>query len=164
MLVVGILPLTGDAIAVDDACSLLTQDQVSAVLGISVGAGQHIVPSNPKMCGWAVPGGPILTAKKVVLIINTTTAFTRGKTPITGITMTPVNDIGDDAYYVTASGPGTTLNVKKGSAAFSISVKGTGFSVEQVKQMEKTLAQDVLTKLGSATEGSSPGHRRGGAL
>lgn len=147
ILVVGNSPLTGDATAANDACSLLTQAQVGAVLGVSVGAGKLIAVTNPRMCGWSVPGSPNLSGKKVVLTISTMTAFTQGKTPIPGITKTPVSGIGDDAYYVTASGLGTTLNVRKESAAFSISVKGSGFSVEQIKAMEKTLAKEVLTNL-----------------
>jgi len=136
----------GGGTPANDACSLLTQAQVSAVLGVAVGAGQRVVPNGPKMCGWSEAGGSTLTRKKVVFTISNTNAFTRGKTPFTGITKTPVSGIGDDAYYVTASGLGTTLNVKKGNAAFSISVHGSGFSVDQIKAMEKTLAQHVLAR------------------
>jgi hypothetical protein len=129
----------------DDACSLLTQAQVSAVLGISVEPGQRVIPNSPKMCGWAGPGGPTIDGKKVTLTISTPEKFDRGKTPFQGITKTPVSGIGDDAYYVTAGGFGTTLNVKKGSASFSISVGG--FPIDQVKAKEKILAQDALAKL-----------------
>jgi hypothetical protein len=146
LLVVGISPLMGDAVATD-SCSLLTQAQVSTVLGVPVGAGKLLSLDNPRTCGWSVPGGPTLTDKKVVLTITTMTRFTQGKTPIPGIAKTPVSGIGDDAYYVTTSGLGTTLNVRKESAAFSISVKGGGFTVGQIKAKEKTLAQTVLTTL-----------------
>ncbi len=146
ILVVGISQFMGDAVA-GDACSLLTQAQVSTVLGVPVGAGKLISMNNPRMCGWSVPGGPTLTDKKVVLTISTMTAFTRGKIPIPRVAKTPVSGIGDEAYYVTASGLGTTLNFRKESAAFSISVKGSGFSVEQIKEKEKTLAQTILANL-----------------
>ena len=36
-----------------DACSLLTEARVSAVLGVAVGAGQHIVATNSTICGWS---------------------------------------------------------------------------------------------------------------
>ncbi len=39
-----------------DACSLLTSAQVSAVLGLSVGNGQHLPAKNPKVCGWNAQG------------------------------------------------------------------------------------------------------------
>jgi hypothetical protein len=41
-----------------DAGSLLTQAQISAELGVSVEAGDHVVASAPGLCGWAPPGGP----------------------------------------------------------------------------------------------------------
>jgi len=133
--------------AAGDACSLLTQDQVSTVLGVPVGAGKLISLNNPRMCGWSVPGGSTLTAKSVVLTISTMKSFAQGKTPIPGVTKSHISGVGDEAYYVTSAGLGTTLNVRKESTAFSISVKGSGFSVEQIKAKEKTLAQTILTSL-----------------
>jgi hypothetical protein len=41
----------------DDACSLLTQAQVSAALGVSVGAGSYESPTFKKTCRWTVAGG-----------------------------------------------------------------------------------------------------------
>ncbi len=146
ILSVGIPPLTGDAMGAD-ACAFLTRDQVSTVLGVPVGAGKLVSLSDPHVCEWSVPGGPTLTAKKVVLTIITMRAFSQGKTPIPGITKTPVRRIGDAAYYVTASDLGTTLNFRKERAAFSVTVKGGGFSTEQIKEKEKTLAQTILANL-----------------
>ncbi len=142
--VAGISPLMGDAIAAD-ACSFLTRDEVSTVLGVPAGGGKLVSLSDPHVCEWSVPGGPTLTAKKVVLTITTMRVFSQGKIPVPGIIKTPVSRIGDAAYFVTASDLGTTLNVRKESAAFSIRVQGSGFSVEQIKEMEKTLAQTLLT-------------------
>src|SRR5260370_37138309 len=39
----------------DDACSLLTQAQVSAALGASVGPGSYQGPPYKKTCTWTVP-------------------------------------------------------------------------------------------------------------
>lgn len=39
-----------------EACSLLTPAQVSAVLGVSVGAGEKLVPNNTALCGREVSG------------------------------------------------------------------------------------------------------------
>ncbi len=146
ILVAGISPLMGDAMAAD-ACSFLTRDQVSTVLGVPVGDGKLVSLSDPHVCEWSVPGGPTLTAKKVVLTITTMRAFSQGKTPIPGITKTPVSRLGDGAYYVTAPDLGTTLNFRKERAAFSVSVKGSGFSVDQIKEKEKTLGQTILVNL-----------------
>ena len=129
-----------------DACLLLTQAQISAELGVSVEAGEHVVASAPGLCGWAPPGGPAINGRKVVLNLKTTEAFNIGKTPIKGITKTPVSGIGDDAYYTTASGLGTTLSVIKGDVAFNIALHGD-FPVDQIKAKEKTLALQILSKL-----------------
>jgi hypothetical protein len=136
----------------DDACSLLTQAQVGAVLGVLVATGQRVTPASAMMCGWSVSGGPTIGGKKVVLDIfgpigklTPADRFTNGKTPVQGITKTPISGIGDDAYYITTPGLGTGLNVKKGSIAFQVRVYG--FSLDQIKAMEKTLAEDTLAKL-----------------
>lgn len=133
-----------------DACSLLTQAQVSAVLGVSVGAGEHLTGS--LLCGWSQPGDTNHSGKRVVLdnfgpIGSLTPAdrFTNGKTPVKGISKTPVSGVGDDAYYITTPGLGTGLNVKKGSSV--IQVRVYGFSQGQIEAMEKALAQDALAKL-----------------
>ena len=52
---------------------------------------------------------------------------------------------GDDAYFIDTPGFGLGLNVKTGSSAFQVKVYG--FSPEQIKAFEMTLAQDVLSKL-----------------
>jgi hypothetical protein len=67
------------------------------------------------------------------------------KTPILGIPKTPVRGVGDEAYFIDTPGFGMGLNVKKGSSAFQVKVYG--FSPEQIKSFEMTLAQDVLSKL-----------------
>jgi hypothetical protein len=147
---VGISPVAG--VTTSDACSLLARARVSAVLGVSVSAGQRIPPAGPEICGWSQPSDTNHTGKRVMLTVfgsmgklTPADRFANGKTPVQGITKTPVSGIGDDAYYITTPGFGTALNVKKGSSVFQIRVYG--FSVDQIKAVEKTLAQDVLGKI-----------------
>jgi hypothetical protein len=135
-----------------DGCSLLTPAQVSAVLGVSVGAGQHILPSSPAGCGWAQPSDSNHSGKRVVLDIwgpigklTPGERFTNGKKPVAGIPKTPISGVGDDAYYITTPGLGTGLNVKKGTSVFQVRVYG--FSLDQIKAMEKSLAQNAIAKL-----------------
>lgn len=132
------------AAASDDACSLLTADQVSKVLGVSVKNGERVVPNSPKMCGWAGPGGPS-NSRRVVTSIITPDMFNHEKTPLQGIVETQAPGLGDDAHYMTTPGFGTGLSVRKGNSAFKIRVYG--FSDDAVKQKEKELAQAALTKL-----------------
>jgi hypothetical protein len=128
-----------------DACSMFTASQVSAVLGIAVSDGQHPIASSLLLCGWAPAGGPRIDGKKLSVSLMTERAFEVGKTPMQGITKTPVSGVGDDAYYVTASGLGTGLSVKKGRSFVQIRVGG--FPTEKEKELEKALAVQMLTKL-----------------
>jgi hypothetical protein len=131
------------------ACSLLAQAKVAAVLGVPVGAGAPIMPSQPSQCSWALQGD---RTKRALLDILTPLGsrtpvdrFNTGKTPVNGITKTPVTGIGDDAYYTSTPGLGTALSVRKGTSAFLIRV--SGFPEDAMKAFEKTLALDVLAKL-----------------
>src|SRR5579872_5048663 len=133
----------------NDACSLLTQEQVTAVLGVSVGAGVKVVPNSSALCGWDVPGEKSFNRKRVVLNIYTQMGsltpvqrFNNAKTPIAGITKVPVTGVGDDAVFAVTPGFGTGLIFRKGDAAFDLRVYG--FPNDQAEIKEKALAQDVL--------------------
>jgi hypothetical protein len=134
-----------------DACSFLSQNRISAILGIAIDAGRNIGPSTA-LCGWGEPNDPSHSGKHVLLTIYRAVAkispverFENGKMPIQGIEKTAVSAIGDDAYYIDTPGFGVGLNVKKGNFAFQ--VKLFGFSPEMTKTLENSLAQEVLTKL-----------------
>ena len=135
-----------------DACSLLTTAEVSAVLGVSVGAGQKIVPNSTALCGWEVPGEKSMDRKRVVLSIYTQMGsrtpvqrFEAAKTPMQGITKEPVSGVGDDAIFATTPGLGSGLIFRKGDAAFDLRVYG--FPADQLKAKAKALAQDILARL-----------------
>jgi hypothetical protein len=135
-----------------DACSLLTSAEVSAVLGVPVGAGKKTLPTSTAICGWEVPGEKSMDRKRVVLSIYTQIGsrtpvqrFDAAKTPMKGITKEAVGGVGDDAIFATTPGFGTGLSFRKGDAAFDLRVYG--FPADQLKAKEKALAQDVLAKL-----------------
>jgi hypothetical protein len=126
----------------DDACSLLTQAQVSAALGASVGAGSYVTPTFKKTCTWTVAGG----AEYVTLMLEGLDAYQAGKVALTKtIVVTSVSGIGDDAYYL-AVGNNVGLIVKKGNVAFKVAVYDHS-PLEKKQAMEKTLAQQVVSKL-----------------
>lgn len=134
-----------------NACSFFTQTQMSAALGVAVDAGHHIGPGNA-LCGWNQPGDPSHTGKGALLTIYHTVGkltpverFENGKLPVQGIAKTPVAGIGDDAYYIDTPGLGVGLNVKKGTAVFQMRVYG--FSADETKSIESTLAQAILVGL-----------------
>ena len=133
---------SANAAPADDACSLLTQAQVSAALGASVGAGSYVTPTFKKTCTWTVAGG----AEYVTLMLEGLDAYQAGKlAPVKTIVVTSISGIGDDAYYL-AVGNNVGLIVKKGNVAFKIAVYGD-LPIEKKQAMEKTLAQHVVSKL-----------------
>ena len=128
-----------------DPCSLLTPDQVSAVLGSKVEPGKAV---GSKMCEWRLPNQPnSLNGKKAALILQDSRAFAYAKMPVNDstITKTPVTGVGDEAIQGTTAGKVTTLSVRKGDTAFTVHV--TGFPIDQAQAMEKTLALQILPKL-----------------
>lgn len=129
-----------------DACSLLTLAEVNKVVSPTLKAGEHPF-GGPLACGWTEAGGATITNNRVLLTVTSPERFDRAKAPVARITKAPLAGVGDDAYYITTPGYGTTLNVKKGSNAFGISVKGDKFSEDEDKAMEKVLAQDVLARI-----------------
>jgi hypothetical protein len=153
---IGILALTGSGAAYaappTDACSLLTAAQVSAVLGVSVSAGEKLVPGSAALCGWEVAGQHSMNRKRVVLSIYTQMGsltpierFNNAKFPIRGIKKEPVSGVGDDAIFATTPGFGTGLIFRKGDGAFDLRVYG--FPIDQVEAKEKKLADCVIQKL-----------------
>ena len=136
-----------------DACSLLTQTQVSSILGVPVNGGVRPsggLPTPELHCEWSQSAQGASNSKRVILDIfeavqNRSPAdrFENAKNAVRGVTQTPVSGVGDEAFY-NESRVNTILYVKKGSFVFQIIV--TGFSAEQIKDMEKALAQAVVAK------------------
>ena len=138
-------PLPSRSTQTGDACSLLSTAQVTAALGTNVEPGKPVIASNPRVCGWAPPGGPKIDGKKLTLTLMTLQSFENGKKPAEGIEKKPLSGVGDDAIYITTGGFGTGLNVKKGAGAFQLRVGG--FKKDQEMEIEKTLALEVLKKM-----------------
>lgn len=130
-----------DAATLTDACSLLTPAQVGAVLGVPIGQGERLVATSPKLCGF----GGAAADKRVVLTITTADVFDHEKHPFKGIQEEQATGLGDDAHYMTTPGFGTGLSVLKGGFVFKVRVYG--FPIDEVKQKERLLAQEVLSKL-----------------
>jgi hypothetical protein len=136
-----------NAATADDACSLLTQAQVGAVLGVAVGAGSYQSPTFKRTCTWNAASNAPKGTQYVTLIVEGPDAYLAGKKtgPMKANTIKSVSGIGNDAYYQTVSS-NVGLNVKKGNAAFKVAVYGD-LPIEKKQAMEKTLAQQVLSKL-----------------
>ena len=61
-----------------------------------------------------------------------------------GTTITPVANLGDAAFSSVVSGQGTSLNVERGSRAFTVAVSGSAYTPAQAQADEATLAGFVL--------------------
>ncbi len=138
-------PASPRAPAAADACTLLTAHQVSAVLGIAVGEGEHIVPDSLTSCGWMGPGGASIGSKKIVLSLMSARSFQSGKTPVKGVTESLAPGIGDEAYFISMPPFGTALSVKKGGTYFQLRI--AGFPNGQVRNLERELALQLLDRV-----------------
>jgi hypothetical protein len=133
---------TSGSLAGPDACTVLSAAQVSAVLGVRVAPGQHLVPDAHSSCGWAVPGDPSLGAKRLVLTLMSARAFETGKTPVRSATKVPAPAVGEEAYYITTPPFGTALSVRQGGSYFQVRI--SGFPDAQAAHLEKTVALKLL--------------------
>ena len=139
---------TSPSFAVDEACTLITQSQVSAALEIPVNPGEPI--GRPTACQWAGKGRfATLTIMQPLGGKSAIDRFNAGKTStLPGITTEPISGVGDEAYYIYFSNTtraGLGLVVKKASAAFEIRVYG--FDIDKAKLVAKSLCQTVAGKL-----------------
>lgn len=131
---------TAAAQAAPAPCSLLTSAQITAAVGVNVGAAQPIANTG---CSWSAPH------MIVTVSLWDGNKWDQMKTPVPGMSRTPISGLGDDAFYTTL-GPASgkqiaTLSVKKGSTAYLIKVYGP--SVTDQMSMEKTLAGNVMAAL-----------------
>ncbi|HET7750899.1 MAG TPA: hypothetical protein VFK81_16040 [Terriglobales bacterium] len=154
----GTLPAVGAA-APNDACSLLTQAQVSTAVGATVGTGTHVTPSYLKTCTWSVPGAPTKGVKSVTLSLQPGNSFASAKMFMeqakamaksekgaAQFSNASVSGIGDDAFYTSMGAGYTGLLVKKGDVVFKVAMYGD-LPTEKKKAIEKTLALQALSKL-----------------
>jgi hypothetical protein len=134
-----------EAASAADACSLLTTAQVSAALGSAVKDGKAI---GQKLCMWdaAAPAKSGATPR-VSLTVSNAQAFAFAKMPVqsANITKTPLSGVGDEAVYGTTAGQMASVNVKKGSTYFAISVGGV--PVDKTQALVTQLAKEALGKL-----------------
>jgi hypothetical protein len=127
----------------DDACSLLTQAQVTAAVSVPVGAGQY-VGTYKKTCTWYTTDNAKPEVKYVTLLMQNLDAFQGGK-QLPRVTIVPLSGVGDDAYYLAVVDQ-VGLIVKKASVAFKVAVYGR-LPLERKEAIEKTLAQQVVSAL-----------------
>ena len=137
------------AAAPTDACALLTQAQVTAAVGVSVGAGTHVNQTFTRTCTWtpATPG----EVKAVTLNLQTAQEYDGGKAKLEKMKplmpnppkTTAVSGFGDDAYFLEFTNI-ASLFVKKGNEAFKLVIYGA-MPAPKAEGALKTLATQVLS-------------------
>jgi hypothetical protein len=134
---------TARSFAAGEACTLITQTQVSAALEVSVNAGTPF--GSPSTCQWTGKGKTAtLTITQPLAGKSAVDRFNAGKTStLPGIIKEPVSGVGDEAFYIYFGNTTRAMGlvVKKGSSAFEIRVYG--FDVDKAKSVAKTLCQIV---------------------
>jgi hypothetical protein len=133
--------------AMTDPCSLLPEQDVSTALGAPVTMVKD--GSDAKHCHWQQPGKRGTTVVDAHLLVESAKTYDAAKNAMgmSGkLTRVAVSGLGDDAYYL-VGGRDAPLFAKKGDMALRVAVDGKGWSVEDIKLKEKTLASALLGKL-----------------
>ena len=132
-----------------DACSLLTTSEAGKAIDVTVGKGQHLVAASKGECIWSDDPTSDLDHRRVTLSIMAQQAFDRMKSSAL-LKPEPAAGVGDEAYFVLASGSGPILIVRKGSAYFQLKVLN-GFKVKPpLKPDEQKARELVLGKAAAA--------------
>jgi hypothetical protein len=154
LLLIAVMAPSASAAPSDDACLLVTQAQLSDVLGISMAAGQHTTPTYLKTCTWIPSGGGTPTLKFITLNLEPSDKFEAAKKMMSQMaqmqpknaSFTSINGIGDDAYYASFGPTIMNLMVKKGSVSFKLALYGAT-PAEKAMTMEKALALQIVSRL-----------------
>jgi hypothetical protein len=141
----------GGGATVSDPCTLLTQAEVSSVVGKQVGAGSSA--DNPNSCDFQYPpdGMPDIQAG-VDFIDGSLGDYCKdaaGASAV-GMTIEPVDGLGDGAcfIYIGTLQVGSTLTFAKDGRLFqTFALLGSGKSMSDVKAADTTLAQEALKHL-----------------
>jgi len=138
---------------VGDPCALLTQAEVSAALGVSVGAGSA-AEGESHGCTWVyAPSNGVPTAQANIDILVGTSFASLCNVPSSsalGITIVQVSGVGDGACFTTMAGlgAGTNLTFEKGGQVYSVSaVLPSGATDAAIEAADRMLALDAIAKL-----------------
>ncbi len=134
---------------VPDPCSLLTQDEVAAATGEPVGPGSNV--KDPHACEFEYddPTDPVsLVIATITDNVDMEVIREDQQGSGAGFTITPVTDVGDEAYYSELAGT-AILDFRKGDLVFETSVTpignlGSRFTTDIQEAAEKQMALDAL--------------------
>jgi hypothetical protein len=136
---------------VTDPCTLLTQAEVSAVVGKQVGPGSSA--DNPNSCDFQYPADGVPDIQAGINFTDGSLDDVCGDIPgasAVGMTVEPVDGLGDGACftYIGKLQVGSSLTFAKNGRLFqTFALLGSGTARSDMKAADTTLAQDALAHL-----------------
>jgi hypothetical protein len=126
-------------------CSLLTTDQIKAVLNSPVEPGQPGVAKDSNECIWSDAKGE----DRVYIALRPRANFQtiRAQIEKAGGHPTPVTGVGEDAFFVSSGDSSSALYVLAKNHLLLLTVSGPNASQQDNRAFEKTLATQILTQL-----------------
>ena len=129
--------------ATDDACSLVTQAEVTTALGSPVKAGTYVMPTFKNTCTWKYG----TSTESVTLNIMSQTMFDASHKNSFGLLqVVPVSGVGDEAYYV-IQGEETKTLARKGSVGIKVDIYSKSLSKDQVEAKETAIAAIAVGRM-----------------
>jgi hypothetical protein len=141
----------GGGATVTDPCTLLTQAEVTAVVGQPVGPGAKDI--EPNECDWQYPadGVPSIQASITIETGNTLADLCGPGNSALGLTVTTVGGVGDGACFVQLAGlgAGTNLTFSTHGQVFTVAtILGPSATVAAIEAADKALALAALARIG----------------
>ena len=127
-------------------CSLLTPDQIKAVINSPVEPGEPGVAKDSNDCTWSDPRG----ADRVYIALRPRANFqtTRAQIEKTGGHPTSVTGVGEDAFFVTSPAGSTSYLYTLGKKhLLLLTVNKPDANQQDNQAAEKTLATQILPQL-----------------
>jgi hypothetical protein len=135
--------------ASSDACSLLTQAEVSAAVGAPVGPGT--AGDDPRTCNWEyIPAGGTGPKAQASIDIESASFDSLCKVPSNasiGLTMIPLSGVGDAACIAELTGMLPVLTFEKNGRTYSTSVGLGNVPVATTEAAEKAMAVAAAARL-----------------
>jgi hypothetical protein len=134
-----------------DPCTLLTQAEISGVVGQQVSAGTKDI--EPNECDWQYPADavPSIQVQITIEVGNTLADLCGPGDSALGLTVTTVGGVGDGARFAQLAGlgAGTNLTFSKGSGVYTVvAILGPSATPDAIEAADKALALDALNHIG----------------
>lgn len=126
------------------ACSLLTPDEIKAVISAPVQPGTPSAGAGSGDCTWKSPKGE----DRVYISLRSSDDWHNLHDTMRGTgRLTPLTGIAEDAFFVASTGSSAVLYLLKRRHEILLTVDGPGYSRAQNEGAEKALAPNILNRL-----------------